>query len=140
MRRVLAYALAWTALAVAFGLLAGSVNVPEFRLLAREGIETRGVVRALEPTNHQQVRYSYQANGITYTGIGGGGYGNPPFEQLSPGDSVIVYYAARNPTTSVLGEPQERLNNEISGITVLVLLFPTVIVLRFASKLRGSKR
>ncbi|GAB3096001.1 hypothetical protein GCM10027159_14550 [Lysobacter terrae] len=137
MKKALRYLAAWVALALCFGALVGSLNIPRLRTLASEGVKARGTVIALEPTNHRAVRYSYQVGNATYSGVGSDGYGNPDFDSLDTGDSILLYYGATAPATSVLGEPRARLRNEVSSVVSVMLFFPSIIVLAFIAK-RGS--
>lgn len=67
MKRVFAYIVSWIALALCFGSLVGAQHIPRLRALASQGIETQGVVLALEPSHHQTVRYSYRVGGVRYS-------------------------------------------------------------------------
>src|SRR6476469_4879941 len=61
------------------------------------GVVNQGIVAAKRPDQHRSIIYYFKVDGIQYTGIGGGGFGNPDFDQLSVGDSVGVRYDPGNP-------------------------------------------
>jgi hypothetical protein len=136
MKRVLAYIASWIALALCIGLLVGAQNIFRLRALASQGIETQGVVLALEPAHHQAVRYSYRVGGVRYSGVDRVGYGNPEFGSLTVGDPISLYYAATTPEMSGLGDPHARLRDEISSAAIVAVVFPTLIVFAFVAKRR----
>lgn len=88
------------------------------------GVGTHGKIIAKEPENHQIVRYSFRVGQQSFEGVGHGGRGNPPFQQLSVGDPVLVFYDAANPNLSVMGNPSSHQNVELGGIVFLVLFLP----------------
>jgi Protein of unknown function (DUF3592) len=140
MRRVLTYAALWVALAIAIGSLIGSINIGRYREIAKQGVKTNGTVLTVEPHNHQTVRYSYQVSEITHSGSGTVGVGNPDVDTLAPGDSIVVYYAANAPATSVLGDPRPRYENELVSVALAALLFPSLVVGGLILKLRRQRQ
>jgi len=123
-----AYVGLWIALALAVGGITGSMNLRRYYALESDGIRTTGTVTALEPENHQVVRYRYQVAGATYEGVGSVGVGNPGFNALDVGTSVMIYYERPNPRVSALGDPAPRLHNEIESVTLASFLVPTILV------------
>ena len=136
MRLIVAYAAVWIGLAIGFGALIGSLNLPGLWAINASGIKAQAKVLALEPMNHQLVRYSYRVGGNLYTGAGTAGYGNPAFSHLTQGDTVLVYYLASEPERSVLGDARQRLREEIKSVVTVMLMFPTIIVAVLASRRR----
>lgn len=114
----------------------GAQNIPRLRALASQGIETQGVVLALEPSHHQTVRYSYRVGGVRYSGVALAAYSNPDFGSLTVGDPISLYYVATAPEVSGLGDPHARLRNEVSSAVLVMLVFPTLIVFAFLAKRR----
>jgi hypothetical protein len=72
----------WLVGALAIAIPIYRVNMPHYQRLAR-GLRGIGVVTALEPGNHQAVRYKFDAGGKTYLGVGRAGFGNAEFGGLS---------------------------------------------------------
>jgi hypothetical protein len=107
------------------------------------GVGTYGRVIAKEPENHQIVRYSFKLGQQSFEGVGHGGRGNPPFQQLNVGDQVVVFYDAANPNVSVMGNPSSHQKVELGGIVFLVLFLPllplavTIILIVVLSKPRA---
>ncbi|OOG36232.1 hypothetical protein B0E51_17855 [Rhodanobacter sp. C05] len=122
----------WIVLALAIGSLLGSQNLHRYYALDSQGIKTSGTVIALEPEDHQGVRYSYQVAGNTYKGVGTVGSGNPKFGSLEVGTSVLVYYVGSDPGISELGEPGPRLQNEIESVLMAALTAPIFLLGIFA--------
>lgn len=113
----------WLLGAVPLVLFLSRINLIHFEHL-KNGIRTKAVVTALEPGNHQAVRYSFVVAGRNYSGVGRAGFGNPEFGQLYLGEDLIISYAASNPDESCLGIPEELINNEITSIGLAALGFP----------------
>ena len=63
----------WFVGALAIGIPLYRINMPHFQRLTR-GVHVIGVVTALEPGNHQAVRYEFDAGGRTYSGVGRAGF------------------------------------------------------------------
>jgi hypothetical protein len=117
----------WLLLALAIASLIYRINVPHYRRL-KHGFRTHGVVTALEPGNHQSVRYQFEVGGRSYSGVGSAGFGNPDFESISVGSSVIVYYLSDNPNESCLGIPDERIDNEVGALGLAAVFFPILAI------------
>src|SRR4051812_46031387 len=107
-----AYVGLWITLALAVGVVTGSMNLRRFYALESDGIKTTGTVTALEPEHHQVVHYRYKVADATYEGVSSIGVGNPTFNALDVGTSVMIYYEESDPRVSALGEPAPRLQNE----------------------------
>ncbi len=113
----------WTAGALAVIIPLSRVNLPHYQHLPH-GVRTRGMVTALEPTNHQAVRYSFRVADKEYLGAGRAGFGNPEFGDLSVGGNVIVYYVFAHPDESCVGIPDELVKNEVAPIVLAGITFP----------------
>jgi hypothetical protein len=135
--------LLFAALAVAIGL--SLTDWLGYRQLSK-GVETRGIVTAKEPNNHEIIRYSYTVGEQTYKGLGHGGDGNPSFDDLKIGDKVSVFYDPAKPEHSAMGFPQDHLRVEAAGIIFLVIFLPlfplavTIILVIVVPKLIRSKQ
>jgi hypothetical protein len=128
-RRLLALSLTWLALTVVFfgiGLVCFNPR-PDYRL-AKSNLPTEGRVTALEPDNHQIVRYTYRVGPQEYAGSGHGGQGNPAFKDITVGQSVIVYYDPTRPTVSTLGSPASPLFGNVLGVIFVTLLPPIFVI------------
>lgn len=129
MKRVLAVVLTWfvlAALSAGLGLVLFD-PLPDYRL-NNSGVPSEGFVTALEPTNHQIVRYSYNVGGREYAGVGHGGHGNPRFEDIRVGQKVLVFYDPNNPQYSSLGHPSARLSGNLWVIVLMSLTLPIFII------------
>jgi hypothetical protein len=87
-----------------------------------------GQVTALEPTNHQAVRYKYVVDSNEYTGRGNAGHGNPLFENMRVGQTVLVFYDPANPQLSSLGRPEARLYGNLWVAVMVAIILPTLLV------------
>jgi hypothetical protein len=123
------FLLLWFLSASLIAVLASRGNLVGFYRLTHWGVSARGVVTALEPGNHQSVHYSYEVDGSSYSGIGGGGFGNPAFGFLSVGQAVFVYYLPNEPSVSCMGYPDKLLTNEEIPIILAALIFPPFALL-----------
>jgi len=113
-------------------------NMPHYRRL-QHGLRTHGVVTALEPGNHQAVRYQFEVGSRSYSGVGSAGFGNPEFDSLSVGSSVIVYYLSDNPNESCIGIPSELIDNEVGALGLVAVFFPLFAIGAFTYRLRPFK-
>ncbi len=128
MLRLFAIGLTWLALAglsLAIGLVFFN-PFPDYRL-AKSSVRTEGRVTALEPANHEIVRYAYRV-GAEYNGSGHGGSGNPVFRNLRVGESVIVFYDPAHPEVSSLGYPEGPLSGNLWGVISTTLFLPICII------------
>lgn len=85
---------------------------PIYRQLTREGKATTGWVTAKGLNGQRRVNYSFAADGRVYSGLGRAGFGTPEFNQLNPGDEVLIFYLPRTPEVSELGDPKEHLRQQ----------------------------
>lgn len=128
-RRLLAIGLTWLALAVlGFGIGLWCFNPTTDYRLAKSNVRTEGRVTALEPANHQIVRYTYLAGTQEYKGAGHGGRGNPEFKDINVGQTVVVYYDPTRPEVSTLGSPGAPLYGNVLGVIFVTLMLPTFII------------
>ncbi len=107
----------------------GSLNWVRYYQLTKGGLEAEGWVEALEPENHQLVRYAYVVDLHLYRGTGTAGYGNPEFRALRTGSRLRVFYLPTAPQVSVIGNPRDRLTNETASIAALAVLGPLFVFL-----------
>jgi hypothetical protein len=126
------YAIAWLALAAVVAIGIGSLNWPEYRRMAVRGISGHAIVVELLPKIHNSVRYEYYVAGRTLQGQMQSWQPNPPLEQLSVGQPLVIYYNPERPEESVLGDPRPILKNETVSIALAALGIPTFIVLVWA--------
>lgn len=117
----------WFAGAIAITLPLYRANLPHYERL-KDGVHTKGTITALEPGNHQAVRYAFRVSGKVYTGVGRAGFGNPEFSDLSVGQAVIVYYKPDKPSESCIGIPRELIENEITPVLLAGVTFPAIML------------
>jgi hypothetical protein len=80
----------------------------EYERLVHAGTETHGKVVAIEPENHQSVRYGYQVDSKLYSGSSSVGFGGlPPLSQIKIGDEIPVTYWPLHPWISLPGDPAD---------------------------------
>ena len=114
-------------LVVVLALQAG--NLVKYWKVMSHPIETMGSVTATDVSNHARVEYAFEATGgERFSGIGNAGNGTPEFEHLTVGSSVLVTYAAGDPTASFLGRPRMWLWGEIVAGGVWAVLGSALIV------------
>ena len=68
------------------------LGIERLDALANFGKTVEGVVAAKQPEQHRSIICYYNVNGIQYTAVGGGGSGNPDFEELKIGDKVSIRF------------------------------------------------
>lgn len=114
----------------AFGIHYGlsQLNIPFWTELAEHGISTKGMVTIKEPTNHATIHYTFEVAGNTYSGKGQASSGNPEFDQLHWGDSILIVYLPSNPEFSYPGNPNLLLKNEWGAINLATLVVPILAV------------
>ncbi|MGH9930842.1 MAG: DUF3592 domain-containing protein [Pyrinomonadaceae bacterium] len=125
----------WLALVLLF-FIGGAVGLDaqKYFRLARNGVETKGVVVGKEPENHLFVRYAYEVDRQSHVGIGNVGQGNPKFEELKVGDPVRVYYDRGNPDSSLLTDPESQIKSITLGVLFLTIVGPTFCILGLYAK------
>lgn len=63
-------------------------------------------ITAKEPRNHEIILYKFTVDGVDFQGAGGAGRGNPPFQQISMGQKIVVHYDPASPANSIPGYPR----------------------------------
>jgi hypothetical protein len=113
-------------------------NAFDYYRLRSKGILTDGTAVARLP--HDEIKYSFRVNGAVYQGLGVAGFGTVPFERMSIGDKLPIYYLPKDPKINCLGSPEKLLSNELPPVLLGVILFPTMItavfVFRYKRRLR----
>src|SRR6266487_1811574 len=122
------YALTWLIVAVAVAIGIGSLNWRSYRRMAGPGVSGQGTVIELRPKIHNTLRYEYHVAGRAFEGQMQSWPPNPPLEQLSVGQSLVIYYDPEHPEESVLGDPKPILKNETISIVLAAVGVPTFLV------------
>jgi hypothetical protein len=130
----------WLLCALAIVVPLSRINLARFYRLLHAGVETSGVVTDMQPTNHEAVYYSYEADGRAFTGVGTAGFGTPEFCCLKVGQPVIVYYLPNATQESCLGLPNELIKNEAPPIALAGITFPLFALAVYASRIPRFKR
>ena len=100
----------WRVRVLLFVLVVGFFSFPIYGYvhpklaLKQRGMSTTGQVVALEPNNHQSVRYKYRVGETDYTGV----WGPWPLQRMHVGDPIQVTYLPDRPDVSVSGTPDTR--------------------------------
>jgi hypothetical protein len=116
--------------------IVGTQCVQEYRL-EMQGVRTRAVVTALEPTNHQSVHYSYRADSTSFDASGRAGFGNPEFNQLRLGQEVTAVYLPAAPGISCLGSPRQLLTNDLIPFSLFLFIVIAAITYQCTRYRRG---
>src|SRR5262245_61724800 len=111
--------------AAAFGLTIGSLNLPKYYRLHRNGKETVGTVTSTDCAQHSLIRYSFDVDGQKH---GGQGTGDCP--NLAPGAQLEVWYLPEDPSVNVLYSASSRFWNECISVG-MVMIFPPAIITAF---------
>lgn len=133
------YAMTWVLLAIGIALGMGSVNWPVYRRIAMRGISGQATVLELHPKMHETVRYKYEVAGRSFQGEMRSWQPNPPLQQLSVGQGLVVYYDPKRLHESVLGDPQPIFRNETISIALMAGVFPTFVVAVWAWRSSGKQ-
>jgi hypothetical protein len=125
------FLLLWFVAASLIALLLYPLNMPRLSPLATKGIQTCGTVTAFEPNNHQEVHYSFVANGKTYSGAQQGGAGDQQNALACAAGSsgLVVYYLPETPEISCAGNPRSLCKNEVISIGLAMVILPLFALL-----------
>lgn len=124
MRKILFVLGAYFGLAILLWFGVGSLNVPHYRRLAAEGVQTEATITGTTCEQHSTVSYKFAAgDGQIYFGRGLSGSGKA-CKDIQVGDRMPVWYIPTNPTTSTLREPQSKLENERFSAGCVATLMP----------------
>lgn len=116
MRTIAFLVLLWLLLSAAGYWISNSIfETSELQELTTNGQSVYGQVLAKYPENHASISYSYVVDGVQYHGSGSAGFGNPPFDEIKPGQDVVVIYDPADPSISYLGSPEAKLINQRTG-------------------------
>ena len=85
----------------------------ELRQSARS---TSGVVVKVDPLDHNRATYSYTVNDSQYLGSEVGSF-------RRSGERVVVYYAAADPSSSILDEPRHAFHDAALGMGLVCAFF-----------------
>ena len=77
----------------------------ELRKLKNRSATTTGKIIAIQPEQHQTVRYEYEVGEETFVRSGGVNLIGKSLYEMKVGDSVPVFYYPENPTISRIGNP-----------------------------------
>ncbi len=131
----------WRLGVVAAGALAAAVLLyrsdwPLYRRLRENGVHADGWVTLKGLGAPDAVSFSFEAGGKTYGGTGKAGYGNRQFNELQPGDRVLVFYLPQDPSVNCLGDPSEHLRDQNRAIAVPITLFAIGLFVFLARELQ----
>jgi hypothetical protein len=135
-KRILGLFLLWLILVVVLGTSVGRHEVDYYRLI-KHGVATEGTAAAAKP--HNQIEYSFEVNHRKYTGIGRVSSGSKSV-RVEVGDKLAVYYLPSAPNINCLGDPQVLFSAEMGSVLLVILLFPTAIILVLMVRVVRSPR
>jgi hypothetical protein len=92
--------LACAAPALVVLLLLGSLHLPEYFALARDGARTAGHVLTTRCDHHSRFSYAFDAGGRRFVGRGSDWTSGLHCSEMRPGDRVPVVYLASRPDVS----------------------------------------
>ena len=113
---------------LAIGIFAGSLNLPHYSRLEARGASANARVTSTDCGNHETVAYRFRVDDRTYDGQGNAGFGIPACGHLKPGDTVLVRYLVADPTQSLPGDINDRLQNEWLSVVVAAFGMPLIIL------------
>jgi len=114
--------------ALAIGVFAGSLNLPHYSRLEARGASANARVTSTDCGNHGTVAYRFRVDERTYDGQGNAGFGIPACGYLKPGDAVLVRYLVADPTQSLPGDINDRLQKEWLSVVVATFGMPLIIL------------
>jgi hypothetical protein len=117
---------AYAALALIFGGVTSSVNMPRFAKVRSFGRAAQATVSRTDCANHALVVASFEVSGVTYEARGTDGYQNPQCPTIKVGDRVLVFYLPSDPTVNVLGDVHWRWNNEVISVLGAMFVLPVI--------------
>jgi hypothetical protein len=110
----------------------------KYKSLAKEGVQTAGVVVRPDCDNHNTFRYRFNALGKDYEASGRDGV-TTSCRTLLAGDKVDVRYLPRNPEVNMSGDPHAALSNEVISIALAAILMPAFAIFGVSLRLRNRK-
>jgi hypothetical protein len=128
------YVITWLVLAALFAVALGSINLRDYHRFLAQGVLGHATVTSLHPEFHNTVRYEYRVAGQTFHGQMQSWSPNPELQQLSVGQTLVIYYDPGHPEQSVLGDPKPMLENETISVGLAAILVPAFIVLAWARR------
>lgn len=129
-RRLLVSVAVYVFLATVVWFYFGGVNLPFLQRLAANGVPTEASVTFPDCGNHNNVRYTFEANGRTFSGGGRPGR-DRPCNQLRVGDRLTVWYVPADPSINLPRNPKRALANELLSLGLAAVVMPAVVVWRF---------
>jgi hypothetical protein len=122
----------WLVLASVIAVGIGSLNWSAYHRMVAVGVVGEGRVVELLPKIHNTVRYDYHVGTQAFEGQMQSWQPNPPLEQLSVGQPLVIYYDPQHPAESVLGNPNPMLQNETTSVALAAVGVPSFIVASWA--------
>ena len=118
----------YLATTLAIGVFAGSLNLPHYSRLEARGASANARVTSTDCGNHGMVAYRFRVDDRAYDGQGNAGFGIPACGHLKPGDTVLVRYLVADPTHSLPGNINDRLQHEWLSVVAAAFGMPLIIL------------
>ena len=118
----------YLATTLAIGVFAGSPNLPHYSRLEARGASANARVTSTDCGNHGMVAYRFRVDDRAYDGQGNAGFGIPACGHLKPGDTVLVRYLVADPTHSLPGDINDRLQHEWLSVVAAAFGMPLIIL------------
>jgi len=109
---------------------------PLYRGLRERGVPVDGWVTLKGLNAPDELSYSFEAEGRTYSDVGKAGYGNRAFADLEAGDRVLVFYVPEHPETHCLGDPSEHLRDQNRAMFLPLAVFSLALGAFLANELK----
>ena len=118
----------YLATTLAIGVFAGSLNLPHYSRLEARGASANARVTSTDCGNHGMVAYRFRVDDRAYDGQGNASFGIPACGHLKPGDTVLVRYLVADPTHSLPGDINDRLQHEWLSVVAAAFGMPLIIL------------
>lgn len=101
---------------------------------ARMTAETTGVVTEKLPHEHRTIRFRYSINGADYSGAGATDFGNPPFDDITVGQRITVFYNPENPESATSGDRRSEPDANTGPVILMTLFAPIFLLVQLIRK------
>jgi hypothetical protein len=126
------YAVAYIVSAIAIMLFVGSINIPKYIALEREGRIGVAAVLSTDCGNHTRITYGFTINGER---IVSSSVSPSKCENIHVNDHLRVWYVPNNPRINALSDPDINLRMELFMTMAATILLPLILLLGILIKM-----